>query len=91
MPTVSSACRLCVNIHHYAPPRIVLQQAAALYTLGYAHCACNALADPDSPTGGVGGLPSLPLPYPLRFPSPFPSFLVEVGPLNTARVSGGAL
>jgi len=29
MPTVSPACRLCINIHHYAPSRIVLQQAAA--------------------------------------------------------------
>jgi len=28
MPTVSPAYRLC--IHHYAPPRIVLQEAAAL-------------------------------------------------------------
>jgi len=30
MPTVSSACRLCTNIHHNAPLRIVLQQAAAV-------------------------------------------------------------
>jgi len=28
--TYFSICRLCINIHHYAPPRIVLQQAAAL-------------------------------------------------------------
>ena len=24
MPTVSPACCLCINIHHYTPPRIVL-------------------------------------------------------------------
>jgi len=29
MPTVSPACRLCINIHHYTLPRIVLQQAAS--------------------------------------------------------------
>jgi len=23
-------CRLCINIYHYAPPRIVLQQAPAV-------------------------------------------------------------
>jgi len=28
---------LCINIHHYAPPRIVLEQAAAL------HAALHAL------------------------------------------------
>jgi len=28
MTTVSPACRLCTNIHQYAPPRIVLQPAA---------------------------------------------------------------
>jgi len=28
MLTVSPACRLYVNIHHYAPPRIVLHPAA---------------------------------------------------------------
>jgi len=33
MPTVSPACRLCINVHHYDPPRIVLQQAAALHAL----------------------------------------------------------
>jgi len=33
MPTVSPACRLCINIHHYAPLRIVLQQPAALHAL----------------------------------------------------------
>jgi len=33
MPTVSPACRLCINIHHYAPPRIVLQQAAAIHAV----------------------------------------------------------
>ena len=25
MPTVSPACRLCINIHHYAPARILLE------------------------------------------------------------------
>jgi len=30
MPTVSPACRLCINIHQYAPPRIVLQKAGEL-------------------------------------------------------------
>jgi len=30
--------RLCINIHHYAPPLIVLQQAAAL------HAVCTAPA-----------------------------------------------
>ena len=31
MATVSPACHLCISIHHYVPPRIVLlQQAAAL-------------------------------------------------------------
>jgi len=29
MPALSPACRLCINIHHYAPPRIVLQPATA--------------------------------------------------------------
>ena len=33
MPTVSPDCRLCINIHHYVPPQIVLQQAAALDAL----------------------------------------------------------
>jgi len=28
MLTVSPTCRLCINIHHYALPRIVLQPAA---------------------------------------------------------------
>jgi len=31
--TVSPACRLCINIHDYAPPRIVVQQAAAMPAL----------------------------------------------------------
>jgi len=34
--TYSTIClrklRLCINIHHYPPPRIVLQQAAAVHT-----------------------------------------------------------
>ena len=30
MPTVSPACCLCINIHHYAPLLIVLQQAIAM-------------------------------------------------------------
>ena len=30
MTTVSPVCRLCINIYHYAPPRIVLQQATAV-------------------------------------------------------------
>ena len=29
MPTVSPACRLCINIHNYAPPRIVLRARCA--------------------------------------------------------------
>jgi len=33
IPTVSPAYRLCINIHYYAPPCIVLQQAAALHAL----------------------------------------------------------
>jgi len=36
MPTVSPACRLCINIHHYAPPRIVRQHCSPLrWTLRY--------------------------------------------------------
>ena len=41
LPTVSLACRLCINFHHYAPARNMLQQAAALdarWTLRYTHC-----------------------------------------------------
>ena len=29
-PTGSPACHLCINIHHYAPSCIVLQQATAI-------------------------------------------------------------
>jgi len=46
-------------------------------------CAC-ALADPD-PNWGTNP-PSLLLSFPT-----FPSLLLEVGPVNTARGSGGAL
>jgi len=48
-----------------------------------------SLADPDFPIGGY-----LPLPFPfppLSFPSPFPSLLLEVGLLNTARGRGSAV
>jgi len=31
MPTVSPACHLCINIHHYASPPIVLHARAAVY------------------------------------------------------------
>ena len=30
--TVSPACRLCINIHHYTPPRIVLQTPVPVHT-----------------------------------------------------------
>ena len=33
MPTASPAYCLCINIHQYAPPRIVLHQTAALPAL----------------------------------------------------------
>jgi len=36
MPAVSPACCLCINIHHYAPPRIVLQAATGRCA---GHCA----------------------------------------------------
>ena len=40
-PTVSPACRLCINIHHYAPPGVAAHRAAGLlrWPLGYTHCA----------------------------------------------------
>jgi len=44
--------------------------------------------------GRAKSLPPPPLPLPplyLFFTSPFPFHLLEVGPLNTARGSGGAL
>ena len=30
--------RLCINLHHYVPPLIVLQQAAAMDAALYTHC-----------------------------------------------------
>jgi len=30
--TVSHVCRMCINVYHYAPPRIVLQQATVVDT-----------------------------------------------------------
>jgi len=35
MPTVIPACRLCINIHHYAPPRTVLQSAMGQRSITY--------------------------------------------------------
>ena len=44
--SVSSARRLCINIHHYAPPRIVLQHCSPLrWTLRYKHCAGSVLVN----------------------------------------------
>ena len=39
--------RLCINIHHYAPPRSVLQHAAAVL-LCYMHCAGSILRSIES-------------------------------------------
>jgi len=53
--------------------------------------AVRSLADPDSPIVGNPPLLFPPLPshsLPLPSPSPFPSFPLEVRPLNTARGSG---
>ena len=53
MPTVSPACRPCINIHHYAPPHIVLQHAAAT------GAALHALHRQCSSEGSMSSLKSI--------------------------------
>jgi len=51
--TISPACRLCINIHHYAPPRIVLQQASAV------DAALHALRRQYSSEGSMSSFKSI--------------------------------
>jgi len=45
MPMLRPACCLCINVHHYAPPRIVMHSCSKPlhWTLGYTHYAGSVL------------------------------------------------
>jgi len=53
MRTVSPASCLCINIHHYDPPRIVVQQAAVL------DAALHALRQQNSSEGSMSSFKSI--------------------------------